>query len=272
MAIITLSRGTFSGGSRLANCLAANLGYRLVSREVLVQAAARSGVDERELLRGLEQPPSLWDRLRVQRQLYLAVIGAALCRQVRDGDVVYHGNAGHLLLAGIDHLIRVRAITPLATRIREATAAHGFDAREAEDYIRRKDDDRIKWTRFLYGVEWHDPVLYDLVINLDKVTIDAACQTIACLAERREYALTPEGRARIDDLALAYDVKALLFRLPKVAAAASTLAITVANGAVTLSGLLPDEAFRDEVLKTVASAPGVTAVHADWLGGRFAAV
>lgn len=272
MAIITLSRGTFSGGRRLANCLAANLGYRVIAREALVQAAAESGVDERELARGLEYPPTLWDRLRITRQLYLAVIGAALCREVREGDVVYHGTAGHLLLAGIDHLLRVRAIAPFAARVREATEAHGFDVGEAERYIQRKDEDRIRWSRFLYGAEWHDPTLYDLVINLDKVTTEAACQTIACLAERPEYRLTPEGRSRIDDLALAYDVRARLFREPRIAAAAAALDVVVTDRELTLSGLLPNDACREDVLATARSTPGVRAVHADWLGGRVATV
>jgi FixJ family two-component response regulator len=35
MPIITISRGTFSGGKELAECLARSLGYACISREVL---------------------------------------------------------------------------------------------------------------------------------------------------------------------------------------------------------------------------------------------
>ena len=43
MSIITISRGTFSGGRDLAECLAQKLGYPCISREVIVEAAERYG-------------------------------------------------------------------------------------------------------------------------------------------------------------------------------------------------------------------------------------
>ena len=46
MAIITISRGTFSGGQSLAEYVAGKLGYRCLAREVLIEAARQYGVDE----------------------------------------------------------------------------------------------------------------------------------------------------------------------------------------------------------------------------------
>lgn len=36
MAIITISRGTFSGGKALAECLSRTLGYRSIDRDMLI--------------------------------------------------------------------------------------------------------------------------------------------------------------------------------------------------------------------------------------------
>jgi hypothetical protein len=44
MAIITISRGTFSGGQSLAECVGEKLGYRCISRQVLVRAALEYNV------------------------------------------------------------------------------------------------------------------------------------------------------------------------------------------------------------------------------------
>ena len=44
MSIITISRGTFSGGKAIAECVAENLGYACVSREILSDAAETYGV------------------------------------------------------------------------------------------------------------------------------------------------------------------------------------------------------------------------------------
>jgi hypothetical protein len=70
MSIIIISRGTLSGGQRLAKCLAMNLGCQIISREVLTEAAQQYGVSEESLARGLAQPPSSWDRFRIDRQIY----------------------------------------------------------------------------------------------------------------------------------------------------------------------------------------------------------
>jgi cytidylate kinase len=268
MAIITVSRGTFSGGKRLATCLGTTLGYRIISREVLVEAAERYGVKEKELERGITQAPTLWERFSVDRQMYLAAVTATLCTLVRGDNVVYHGYAGHLLLAGVKHVMRVRAIAPAAYRMREAVASHGFDEKRAAAYIQRMDEERIAWTHFLYGVEWQDPALYDVVVNLEKVTVGSACQTIAELAERPEFRATATARRTLDDLLLANHVKARLFLNPRVGAAAARVEVAAHSGTVRLSGLLPADAYREEVLRTVRELEEVRAVHADSLAGH----
>jgi cytidylate kinase len=269
VAVITISRGTLSGGERVANCLALILGYRVISREVLAEAAKQYGVNEETLAHGLEQPPSFWDRFRIERQIYLTVIRAMLCQLVREDNVVYHGYAGHLLLQGIEHVLRVRVIAPMAYRIQAVMSARGLSEKEAEAYIRRKEQDRISWTRFLYGVEWRDPGLYDLVLNLERVSIDTACQVIAGMVDRPDFRLGEESRRQLEDLYLSSHVRARLFLNPRIGAAAAKLTVTAANGAVRLAGVLPDDAFREEVLATCRSLPEVREISADWLGSHL---
>ncbi|MFC1980417.1 cytidylate kinase family protein, partial [Chloroflexota bacterium] len=57
MAIITISRGTFSGGQSLAEDVAKKLGYRCISREVLVEAARQYDVAEESLRKTLIEKP-----------------------------------------------------------------------------------------------------------------------------------------------------------------------------------------------------------------------
>ena len=248
MAIVTISRGTFSGGSRLASCLGTALGYRVISREVLAEAAQEYGVLEETLLEGLRDAPSFWERFRDDRRVYLTVITAAACRIVRDDNVVYHGHAGHFLLPDLDHVLRVRVIAPLRVRAGEAMASHGFDQHEAEEYIRRLDEQRASWTRFLYGVDWQDPTLYDIVLNLEKITIEAACRLIAELVGRREFTQNADGaRAYVANIGSG----------------------SVSDGEVELSGLLPDERIREHVLATVEAIPEVTSIRSEWLGSHL---
>ena len=118
MSVITISRGSFSGGKTLAECLARRLGYRCIDRDVIVERAAAYGVSQHELRDALEKPPSFLDRFKHKRYLYLVLIQAALAEEVRTGKAIYHGLAGHLLLKGGQPILRTRIIAPMELRIR----------------------------------------------------------------------------------------------------------------------------------------------------------
>src|SRR5208337_2085370 len=98
MAIITISRGTFSGGKMLAECLSQKLGYSCIDRDVLAEKAATARVSQHDIRAALEAPPAFPGRFNHKRYLYLALVQAALTDEVRSGEAVYHGLAGHLLL------------------------------------------------------------------------------------------------------------------------------------------------------------------------------
>ncbi len=66
----------------------------------------------RRILRNaLEKPPSFWDRFSHKKYVYLTIFQAALTEEVRAGKVVC-GHAGHLLLRGVSHVLKPRALSP----------------------------------------------------------------------------------------------------------------------------------------------------------------
>ena len=60
MPIITISRGSASGGILLAQGLAEKTGYRLVSREDIIQSASKYGVSSETLEEALLKPPGFF--------------------------------------------------------------------------------------------------------------------------------------------------------------------------------------------------------------------
>ena len=210
MAIITISRGTMSGGDALAECLAAHLGYPKLAREVLVQAAEKLGVPEETLRWKILKRARFWERWTGDRRLYLIALQAALAEHCLSGNLVYHGNAGHLLLKGLPAVLRVRLIAPKAARIRTLMDREGLSYKSALDYINCADRDRIEWTKFVYRVNWRDPKLYDMVLNLDQITMDAACSVISSTVTLPDYEVTDGVRKALVDFALACRVKLAL--------------------------------------------------------------
>lgn len=210
MAIITISRGSMSGGVALADCLAKHLGYPSLSREVLVKAAEKLGVPEETLRGKIERSARLWERLTSDRRLYLLALQSALADACVDGDLVYHGHAGHLLLKGLPNVLCVRLIAPLSMRIREVMKRKELDYQAAREYINLMDEERVRWTKFVYGLDWRDPKNYDLVINLRNVTIETACAMIRAAVRLPSYATTEEVKKQMRDYALACRVKVAL--------------------------------------------------------------
>jgi cytidylate kinase len=140
----------------------------------------------------LEEPPTLPGRFNHKRYIYLALIQAALMEEVRAGQAIYHGLAGHLLLRGAPGLLRLRIIAPMDFRIRVAQDRLKLSRSDAIAHIEKMDRDRHKWTQFLYGVDWGDPALYHLVINLEDISIDQACLLVISMLEQRGFEFTPE--------------------------------------------------------------------------------
>jgi cytidylate kinase len=210
MAIITISRGTMSGGEALAKCLSEALKIPAVSAEILEEASRRFGISQALLQQQLEKTKGLIRGPSPERSLYLTAIQLALAERACKGPFVYYGHAGHLLMKGVPQVLKVRVIAPLDQRSRKLAGDEKIPLEEAKKVIEKMEEGRIKWTRFLYGVDWRDPSLYDLVINLDAISLESACQVIVCALEQKEFLESPESKIIIEDFLLASRVKAEL--------------------------------------------------------------
>lgn len=242
MAIITISRGSFSGGKRLADCLAERLGYRCIDRDIIVERAAAYGASQDDLRNALEKPPSFWDRFKHKKYVYLTIFQAALTEEVRSGKAVYHGHAGHLLLRGVSHVIRARIIAPMKFRVAVVQDALKLGPTEALAHIAKIDQDRTRWTQYLYGVNWGEPSLYDVILNLESMDIQEACDIIAGMATLKCFEETALSTEAMNDLAAASKVRATLVCHPSTVDL--ELDVSAHGGTIAVKGSVRD---RDQL-------------------------
>jgi cytidylate kinase len=264
MSIVTISRGSLSGGQELAERVAERLGYRCVSREVLLEAAARYGVPEPKLFELFEKKPSFWEWLTRSRERYLVFVQAAMCEFAQDGKLVYHGQAGQQLLAGVGHVLKVRLITPIERRVRVAMEQRRLNHEAATKHIQRIDDERYHRMRELFDVDWRDPGLYDLVVNLEHMSLDSAVEAVVSLAQRTDFQPTAASTKALADLTVAVRVKATLLANP--ATNDIPLEVQANGGVVEISGVitaLDDGQIEDRLRELAMATPGVRGVVLD---------
>jgi cytidylate kinase len=259
MSVITISRGTFSGGKMLAEYLAQKLGYRCVDRDRIVEKAAASGVSQDDLRLAIEKPPTFLGQSAHTKYRYLALIQAALTAEVRNGNAIYHGLAGHLLLRGVPNILRTRIVAPLEARISMMRKQLNYSDSEAIAYIERMDRDRRKWTQFLYGVDWGDPSLYDVLLNLEHMSIGDAGEIICSALKQPRFEFTPECKRAMDDLALASLVRSNLALDPSTSDL--EMEVTAVAGSVSFKGELLSAGQAKEITRIARSIPGVKAVQ-----------
>jgi hypothetical protein len=89
MAIITISRGKFSGATRLAECVAEKLGYRCLTRMNLIKAATQYGASEEKLSEAIAEAPHFWERLSSERARHMACLRSTLLSEVKEGNIVW---------------------------------------------------------------------------------------------------------------------------------------------------------------------------------------
>ncbi|MGC8639478.1 MAG: AAA family ATPase [Isosphaeraceae bacterium] len=255
MSIITVSRGTYSGGLAVATKLAQRLGYQCISREdIIATAACEFNIPEVKLLCAVNDPPSILDRFTYGKERYVAYIQAALLEHFQEDNVVYHGMAGHFFVQNVSHALKVRIVSPMEERVKLIMQRERISEEYAWRYIKGLDEARRKWGLHLYGIDTHDPTLYDLVVRTKKLTVDDCVEIICHTVTLDRFQATPQSQQAVTDLALAARVKVnLIQRHPRVQVAAQGHHVYI-----TLEGATSRD--EQEIHDIVTRIPGIRSI------------
>jgi len=266
MTIVTISRGTYSGGKQLAESLADRLGYRCLSREELLTGVAKKyGVGDDILSAALHYKPDFLEGTKLGKIHYIAFVRAALCREVRSDEVVYHGQGGHLILTGVPHILRVRVIADMEFRIEAAMNRHDVTREKAIDLLKEVDHQRAIWMISIYQTDWQDASRCDLVIDLENMSIDSACELLVHAVGGPRLKTTPESQQIMDDLLLSSDIRERIaahsWKDTKERIEDYEVKITSDKGAVDITGKTSSQKEMDRVIQIARETPGVREIR-----------
>jgi cytidylate kinase len=267
MAVITIARGTLEAAVQLGGRLAEALGCRVVTREEVYEAAKAYGIEETGLgdMSFVDQrPPSFLHPFSNERSRYLACFQTALIDRVLEGDLVYVGHLAHLLLAGYRRVLRVRLAAPDGYRVEMLVRMRGMTEAQARAYVREVDERRLRWSQFLYGVDWRNPELYDMVLNPEKLRLDTMTRAVAAIAQSIEMQPTTYDREQLRNLRFKALCQVILLRSPRTRGLDVTMEADVTSGHVRVYGMAPSfgfETWERDLRTTLAEVPGVRTIE-----------
>jgi cytidylate kinase len=254
MQIICISRGSFGYGNELADKLAAKLGYDCIPRESLTDSATDQGIPVGKIEAAILKRRPISEILAIQVEMMKAFISARICERALEKEVVYHGRTGHLVLPGISHVLRIRAIANDEERINMTLRRMPTLSREkAKRYNDQVDEDRRRWVRTLYNVDWEDPSLYDLTINYLNMSVENSASALVSVAQLPDFKETPSSHQAIKDTLLASQCRLAIGRGEQTRDVNVTVKADHGNVAVTyLPRQAKEAAYIPEVLEKIA--------------------
>ena len=259
MPVIALTQGMGSLAQDVAEKLAHDLNLRTLQHEVAQHVAEKMHVSKSLINRLRAGKAGRIESLRADKHAMAVYTAEDVLEAAAQGNVVIRGWGATQLLRPVPHVPCIRIMRPLESRIQWLMKQLDTDDRElAESEIRRSDHSNATRMHDQFGVTWNEPVLFDMVLNTDRLSVDTCAEQIKNLLTRPEFAETDASRALLKGMALSAHVRAAL------SSNAETHAIDISidslDGRVTLTGIVADAHEKASAQSVAAAVPGVTSV------------
>ena len=189
---MTISRQAGVNASELAGAIASKCGWNALDRELLDYLAeqdhlsrlALEFVDERTVSWFHEVCGKWLEEHLVSQAEYVSRLGRLVLLAAQHESVVFVGRGVQFMLPR-DRGFAVRIIAPLKQRVQVVMQRNQCTKAEAERLIIETDENRSNFIQRYFHKDVADPLLYDLVINLEYFPRDEAVELIATEAKRR---------------------------------------------------------------------------------------
>lgn len=207
--VVTIARQHGTGGESIAESIAQELGFTLVDYDIIKRAAEQARTSP-DVIEGATRHRNFLTRiLAVMGEAgagssapwvtpialqasplftsgdYRALVEQAIRDLAAQGGVVIVGHGAQLVLADRSDVLRVLVSGSVERRADRARAA-GMSPDDAEQAIRKADNERIAYFREFYDAGWLDPSTYDLIMNTDRMRLDDASELVVRAVRARD--------------------------------------------------------------------------------------
>jgi cytidylate kinase len=203
--VVCISHATGGGGEEVGRLVAERLGFFYVDEEIVARAAAKAGIDPREVADeerrksrvarvleaisqgsgeawavGASAPPRVGDELRGDDMR--ALIRETISQTVERGSVVIVAHAASHAVTRGPETLRVLITASPDTRATRIIGKEGLDQAHAARVVKDSDAGRRDYLRRFYDVDEELPTQYDLVVNTDVLSLEQAADLVSTAA------------------------------------------------------------------------------------------
>ena len=259
MPVIALTQGMGSLAQDVAEQLAQELNLATLQHEVGDHVASKMHVSKSLISRLRFGKAGVIERFTADRASIAVFAAEDVLDTAARGNVVLRGWGATALLRPVPHVPCVRIMRPFEKRVHWLMAALDTDDIElAENEIRRSDHANAARMHDQFGVNWGDPVLFDLVLNTERLSVDGCVELIKALLARPEFAETESSRSLLAGMALSAHVRAAL--RSKDSTRGVDVTIDSVDGRVTLRGIVLHEDELTAAEQVAAAVSGVASI------------
>ena len=259
MAVIALTQGMGSLAQDVAEKLAEDLGLSTLQHEVAERVAEKMHVSKSLINRLRGGKAGLIEGLRTDRHALAVYTAEEVLDAAARGNVVIRGWGATQLLRAVPHVPCVRIMRPFDKRVDWLMKELDTDDRDlAEAEIRRSDHANATRMHDQFGVHWGDPVLFDMVLNTERLSVETCVEQIKDLLKRPEFAETDASRRLLQGMALSAHVRAALSAHDETHAV--DIAIDSVDGCVSLRGIVANDTEKAATVRVASAVAGVSSV------------
>ncbi len=259
MTVIAMTRQLGCLGTDVANGIADRLGLKIIHSEIVANhVAERLGLEEGTVLRYLDGSALLFERLAINKRKLCQYTTEEILSIAQQGRVLIRGWGAATLLRDLPHVISVRVCASMNFRVRVMMERLRSKDAEAVRYeLERFDAATARSLRASFNVEQEDALLYHIVLNTDRLPVEACVNAVCQLAEHPRFRDRATTRTELADKLLEVKVNSALTEEIGVGIAPTGVTVSAVNGRVTLAGTSSSGALRRRAEKVAHQVAGV---------------
>ena len=108
------------------------------------------------------------------------------------GKVILVGRGSSCLTRELPLGIHVRLVAPLPIRIKRIMKAKNTTEAQAREFIQEQDKTRQRLVKTFFHADIHDPLLYDVIWNTEKVPVELIARLLVGMIKEKAEALQPK--------------------------------------------------------------------------------